>query len=290
VTRVVIFADEPDWHCNRLLAAFERRRATASILSLRSCGFRLGGDGSGVLIPGFEAGLPDVALVRNIPNGSFEQVTFRLSLLHSLRELGIPVVNDARAIERCVDKSMTSFLLHKAGIPTPHTLVAENAEAASSWRRAEGSDVVAKPLFGAQGRGLARIAPGEALPDAAAEPLRGVLYLQRYVGRERDWRDYRVFVVGGSAIAAMVRRGASWVTNVARGGVCEAVACSGKLAELAVAAARAVGAGYCGVDLIEDEARGLVVLEVNSMPAWQGLQGVAELDIADGIAAHVIGL
>jgi RimK family alpha-L-glutamate ligase len=290
VKRVVIFADEPDWHCSRLLAAFGRRHAAASIVSLRSCGFRLGGDGNGVLIPGFETGLPEVALVRNIPNGSFEQVTFRLSVLHALRELGIPVVNDARAIERCVDKSMTSFLLHKAGIPTPHTLVAEDTEAAASWRQAENSDVVAKPLFGAQGRGLTRIAPGEALPDAAAEPLRGVLYLQRYVGRERDWRDYRVFVVGDSAIAAMVRRGASWVTNVARGGVCEPVACTGRLAELAVAAAEAVGVGYCGVDLIEDGPRGLVVLEVNSMPAWQGLQGVAELDIADGIAAHVLEL
>ena len=290
MTRVVIFADEPDWHCRRLLAAFGRRRATASIVSLRSCGFRLGADGNGMLIPGFETGLPDLTLVRNIPNGSFEQVTFRLSLLHALRELGIPVVNDARAIERCVDKSMTSFLLHKAGIPTPHTLVIENAEAAASWRQAERSDVVAKPLFGAQGRGLARIAPGEPLPDAAAEPLRGVLYLQRYVGPERDWRDYRVFVVGGSAIAAMVRRGTSWVTNVARGGVCEAAACSGELAELAVAAAGAVGARYCGVDIIEVGARGLVVLEVNSMPAWQGLQGVTNLDIADGIAAHVLEL
>jgi tetrahydromethanopterin:alpha-L-glutamate ligase len=290
VTRVAIFADDPDWHCRRLLAAFDKRRASASVLSLRRCAFRLGGDGDGVIIPGFETGLPDMALVRNIPNGSFEQVTFRLSLLHALRELRIPVVNDARAIERCVDKSMTSFLLHKAGIPTPHTLAAEDAEAAASWRQAQDSDVVAKPLFGAQGRGLARIAPGEALPDAAAEPLRGVLYLQRYVGRDRDWRDYRVFVVGGIAVAAMLRRGASWVTNVARGGVCEPVACSGELAELAVAAAGAVGAGYCGVDLIDDEARRPVVLEVNSMPAWKGLQGVTDVDIADRIAAHVLGL
>jgi RimK family alpha-L-glutamate ligase len=288
VTRVVVFSDESDWHCRRLLAAFERRCARASIVSLRHCGFRLGGDGTGIAVPGFDAGTPDAALVRNIPTGSFEQVTFRLSLLHALRELGVPVVNDARAIERCVDKSMTSFLLHRAGIPTPHTVVTEDGETAASWRRTQDADVIAKPLFGAQGRGLARIAPGDALPDAAAEPLRGVLYLQRYVGRQRDWRDYRVFVVGGRAIAAMVRHGASWVTNVARGGVCEAVPCSGKLAALAAAAASAVGAIYCGVDLIEDEARGLVVLEVNSMPAWKGLQGVADVDIADRIAAHVL--
>ncbi len=290
MTRVVIFADEPDWHCRRLLAAFERRHATTSVVSLRQCGFELGNGGTGVVIPGFETNLPDAALVRNIPNGSFEQVTFRLSILHALRELGMPVANDARAIERCVDKSMTSFLVHRAGIPTPQTLVSEDAARAASWRETQAVEVVAKPLFGAQGRGLARIAPGAPLPEAAAEPNRGVLYLQRYVGRESHWRDYRVFVVGGEAVAAMVRHGASWVTNVARGGLCEAAPCSGKLADLAVAAAGAVGAAYCGVDLIEDASRGLVVLEVNSMPAWKGLQSVAEVDIADRIAAHVLEL
>ncbi len=128
------------------------------------------------------------------------------------------------------------------------------------------------------------------MSEAAGEPFRGVLYLQRYVGRERDWRDYRVFVVGDKALAAMVRHGANWVTNVARGGVCEPAPCTGKLAELAVAAAGAVGAAYCGVDLIEDETRGLVVLEVNSMPAWKGLQGVTDVDLADRIAAHVLEL
>ena len=211
-------------------------------------------------------------------------------LLHALRELGVPVMNDARAIERCVDKSMTSFLLHHAGIPTPGTLVSEDPDLAASWQRMQAHDIIAKPLFGAQGRGLERLGRDAALPDAAREPFRGILYLQRYVGRERDWRDYRVFVVGDNALAAMGRRGANWITNVARGGVCEPVPCTGKLAELAVAAAGAVGASYCGVDLIEDEARGLVVLEVNSMPAWKGLQGVTDVDIADRIAAHVLEL
>src|SRR5262249_32770899 len=89
VTRVIIFVDEPDWHCRRLLAAFERRQSTASVVSLRRCGFQLGNEGAGVAIPGFETGLPDAVLVRNIPTGSFEQITFRLSILHALRELGV---------------------------------------------------------------------------------------------------------------------------------------------------------------------------------------------------------
>ncbi len=284
--RIVLFADDPDWHSRRLGAACARRGATVIVESLRRCRFDLAAKRPGVVIPALEGGLPDAVIVRSIPSGTFEQVTFRLSLLHALRELGIRVINDARAIERCVDKSMTSFLLHHAGIPTPETLVTEEADGAAPWREAEAADVVAKPLFGAQGRGLRRIAPDAALPDPAE--LSGVLYLQRYVGRQSAWRDFRVFVVGDEPVAAMMRSGASWITNVARGGICERVRCEGRLAELAVAASRAVGAGYSGVDLIEDASGALAVLEVNSMPAWKGLQSVAETDIADAIARHAL--
>ncbi len=284
--RIVLFAEEPDWHCRRLIRACLRRGARVTVTSLRHCKFRIGGGAAGVDIPDFDSTLPDVALVRTIPNGSFEQVTLRLALLHALQALGVRVVNDARAIERCVDKSMTSFLLHHAGIPTPATLVAEDPAAAAAWQAMQDGDLVAKPLFGAQGRGLRRIAAGAALPNP--EELAGVLYLQRYVGRASEWRDFRVFVVGGSPVAAMMRRGASWITNVARGGACEKVRCEGRLAELALAAARAVGADYCGVDLIENASGELVVLEVNSMPAWKGLQNVADVDIAEAIANHVV--
>ena len=287
--RVAIFAEDPDWHCRRLVAAFRRHGAEIVTESLRSCRFHIADGSAAVEIPGLGGDLPDIAFVRSIPNGSFEQVTFRLSLLHALSELGIRVVNTARAIERCVDKSMTSFLLARAGIPTPATLVTEAADSAASWRENQNCDVVAKPLFGAQGRGLRRIDGSTALPDPA-DGLNGVLYLQHYVGRDSEWRDFRVFVVGDSAVAAMARRGASWITNVARGGTCEPAAVEGRLGVLAVAASRAVGTAYCGVDLIENAQGELVVLEVNSMPAWKGLQGVAEIDIADRIARHVVAL
>jgi RimK family alpha-L-glutamate ligase len=284
--KLVIFAEDPDWHCRRLAAACAKRGASVAIEALRACRFRPGEPGPGIEIPALDGAIPDAVIVRAIPNGSFEQVTFRLSLLHALRELGVAVVNDARAIERCVDKSMTSFLLHKAGIPTPATLVAEDRGAASAWRARQPGDLIAKPLFGAQGRGLRRLRAEEPLPDA--EATAGVYYLQRYVGRDKDWHDFRVFVVGGQPVAAMRRQGVSWITNVAQGGTCERAACRGPLAELASAASRAVGAAYAGVDLIESEDGALMVLEVNSMPAWKGLQSVADIDIAAAIAAHVV--
>src|SRR5260221_260775 len=196
---------------------------------------------------------------------------------------------DRRGAARPVVRHRLSILLALAGIWTPATWVTEAADAAASWRENQNCDVVAKPLFGAQGRGLRRIDGSTSLPDPA-DGLNGVLYLQHYVGRDSEWRDFRVFVVGDSAVAAMARRGASWVTNVARRGTCEPAAVEGRLGALAVAAGRAVGTTYCGVDLIENAQGELVVLEVKSMPALKGLQGVAEIDIADRIARHVVAL
>src|SRR5215470_14575619 len=131
--RIAILVDRrEDWHARQLRAAFRRRGADPVLLSLAACGFSL-----------------DTA-------GSFEQVTMRLGVLHALREAGVPVANDARAIERCVDKSMTSFLLHRAGLPTPPTWTTEEPAAAAALVAREagpGRPLVLKPLFGSQGRG-----------------------------------------------------------------------------------------------------------------------------------------
>jgi tetrahydromethanopterin:alpha-L-glutamate ligase len=284
--RIAIFVDEPDWHTRRLAASIAELGAQATVLSLSACAFVLGAGGSGMALPGFDDALPDAALVRTIAGGSFEQVTLRLGILHALAAAGVPVINDARAIERCVDKSMTSFLLHRAGIPMPPTFAGESETQAAQWLASLPDERVAKPLFGSQGRGLVRLGPGDALPPA--DIYAGVRYLQRFAGRERDWRDFRVMVVGKEPAAAMLRHGSTWITNVRRGARCEAVAPTGDLAALSLAAVAAVGADYAGVDLIEDRSGALLVLEVNSMPAWKGLQSVAPRDIASLLARYVL--
>jgi RimK family alpha-L-glutamate ligase len=287
--RVVIFVDDADWHTRRLKRAFMAQGVEAVSLSLRECGFAVGGSGQGLRLSGFADALPDGVFVRTISAGSFEQVTMRLGVLHALRELGVPVHNDARAVERCVDKSMTSFLLHKQGIPTPATWSIESMAEARRVVRAEARPerpLVLKPLFGSQGRGLQLVAGLATLPPA--EEVAGVYYLQQFIrGRAAGWRDWRVFVVGGRAIAAMIRHGKHWRTNASQGARCEGVPAMGELASLATAAAAAVGADYAGVDIIQDADDRYLVLEVNSMPAWAALQRVTAVDIAGALAAHL---
>jgi len=283
--RIAILVDRAEWHARRLIAAFAKRGVEAVAVPMQSCGFAIG-EPEGIVIPGFEAALPDGIFVRCIPGGSFEQVTLRLGLLHALDHLGVPLCNDARAIERCVDKSMTSFLMNQAGVATPPTWVCEqDARAAAVVEReaALGHRVVLKPLFGSQGKGLQLLDRAADLPPA--EELAGVYYLQRYVGSDGPgWRDWRVLVAADSVIAAMMRHGKGWITNVKQGATCEAVEPDAELAALALAAVRAVGAGYAGVDVIRDRTGRYQVLEVNSMPAWSGIQGVSAVDITQAIA------
>ncbi len=117
---------------------------------------------------------------------------------------------------------------------------------------------------------------------------RYVYYLQEYIPHD-DW-DIRVFVLGERVLAAMARRGNGWKTNVAQGARSETLALDPALAELALAAARLVGADYAGVDLLCDRQDRPFVLEVNSIPGWRGLQSTVAFDVAAAIAEHVLGL
>ena len=110
---IVMFGDGKDWHGRSLGRAFKRRGITPLIVPLNACGFSTE-TATGLAIPGLGGRLPEGAFVRFVPGGSFEEVTLYLGVLHGLRELGVTVWNDARAIERCVDKSTTTFLLQRS--------------------------------------------------------------------------------------------------------------------------------------------------------------------------------
>lgn len=286
--RIVIFTDEPGWHGRKLRQAFSARGHEGVYVSLTDCRLELAAQPGGVMIPGFERRLPHGVFVRGVPGGTLEQVILRLDILHALREMGVAVYNDGRAIERTVDKAMTTLLLRRAGLPTPETWVCESepqARAIVIGELARGRRLVAKPLFGSQGEGLCRIDRVDDLD--ALEGMAGVFYLQAFQEKATaEWSDVRVFVVNGKAIAAMHRISGHWITNRAQGGRCQALMPDETLAGLAEAATRAVDIDYAGVDLIPLAGGGYTVIEVNSIPAWQGLQSVTNVDIASCLADH----
>lgn len=301
--RVAILTDETGWHTRQLQAALRRRGAVGRCVDLADCQFDTTASWHGLVMPGHGRALPDAAIVRGIAGGSFEQVTKRLGVLHALRDLGVPVYNDAQAIERSVDKSMTSLLLHAAGIPTPPTWVTESAAQAQRIAIREGAAghaLVLKPLFGSQGKGLQRV--GEV--DGVHHPLPaletgfgGLAYLQRFVPPLRGQADepgfdWRVMVVGGRAVTAMRRVSRHWVHNVAQGARCEPQALTVPLAALAERAASALALDYAGVDIMPIDSdtgdSAMQVIEVNGVAAWHGLQRVTDFNIAAALVDDLL--
>lgn len=288
--RIAIITDDPGWHGKQLCRAFAERGCAADYVSLTGCRLQVSDNELPVVIPGYEDALPDAVFVRGVPGGSLEEVVFYLDVLHALKILGVPVYNDGRAIEASVDKGMTSFLLQYAGLPTPMTWVLRDREQALAIAEQElsgGHYLISKPLFGSQGEGIRRIEKSTDLLWLTSS--RGIYYLQRFVECDGDgYSDVRVFVINGEAVAAMRRRGISWLNNVARGASCETIDLHSELAELAIKATATLNMDYAGVDIIQDADGRHVVIEVNSVPAWKGLQSVCSIDIASALANDLV--
>ncbi len=230
----------------------------------------------------------DTVLARIIPNGSLEQIIYRVDALHWMEDVGVRVINSPRVIERTVDKFYTSALLERAGLRTPETIVCERFDdAMAAFRQLR--DVIVKPLFGSMGLGLVRVNDDDVAwrTFRAIEQIRGVFYLQRYI--DHDGLDIRAFVVSERVFGSIERSAPTWRTNVSRGGAARPYALSARETEMALTAARVVGAGYAGVDLLPGKDGHVYALEVNGIPGWRGLQEATGLDVAGAIVDLALG-
>lgn len=279
--RLAILSSGTGWHVADLMRAARQLGHDAALLDFRK------------LTAGVAVGSPplaeyDAVIVRTMPPGSLEQVVFRMDLLGRVQERGAVVLNAPRSLEAAIDKYLTTARLHEAGLPVPPTVVCQHADAALEAFETLGRDVIVKPLFGSEGRGMMRIDDVELAWRAfrTLERTGAVMYLQQTV-RHPGW-DLRVFVLGGRVLAGMRRYAKEgWRTNVAQGGSTEHVRVSDDEADLALRAASLIGAEAAGVDLLPGPAGEWYVLEVNAVPGWRALAPVTGVDVASAIVRHV---
>jgi RimK family alpha-L-glutamate ligase len=289
VKHLTILAARQGWHTDELCRAVAARGARAEVLPYESLVGRLGCRHTHARPFATHS---DAVLARIIPNGSLEQIIYRVDALHWLEDSGIPVMNSPRAIERSVDKFYTSALLQGAGLTTPETVVCERSEDAMA-AFTEMRDVIVKPLFGSMGLGMVRVSDQDTAWRVfrAIESIRGVYYVQRTI--PHDGRDIRAFVVGHRVIAAMERRaapaGPEWRTNFSRGGQATPFTLPDEWRDLALSAARAIDADYAGVDLLPSSDGPVYVLEVNGIPGWRGVQSATGVDVAGAIVDQLMG-
>jgi RimK family alpha-L-glutamate ligase len=276
---IAVLGAENSWYFRDL------HRAAAGAHRLTSVAFErlaalVTAEGGQVVSGGDDLAAYDAVLVRTMPPGSLEQVVLRMDLLGQLERSGTLVVNPPRAIEVAVDKYLATAKLQQAGLTVPRTAVCQTVDDALDRFRAFGGDVVVKPLFGAEGRGIARIGD-EALMLRAAKlltDLGAVVYLQEFV--DHKGQDYRLLVVGERVFGMRRINRDDWRTNVSRGATTAALPVDDNLAEIARRAARATGTRLAGVDLLPAKDGTLYVIEVNAVPGWRALQRTLNIDIA----------
>jgi len=201
-----------------------------------------------------------------------------------LEFLDVPVINEYEVARICGNKLFMSLLLKKHGVPTPKTYFSFSADAARENLEKVGYPLVLKPVIGSWGRGVMPIKDKDTM-DAIFEireltdgPHDRIFYLQELI--KRPPRDIRVITVGDQAIAAMYRKSTGgFKTNIALGADPEICQMTNEIEELCVKASKAVGGGILGVDLMEDEKKGMVVHEVNNTVEFKGLAKVTKKNI-----------
>ena len=215
-----------------------------------------------------------------------------LAVLHVLEHWGIRVYNPAGVTATCNDKLLTTLALLHAGIPTPRTLLAFDAQVTIQGSEMLGYPVVFKPVNGSWGRLLARINDRDAAEavlehqETLGSYQHHVHYVQEYI--TKPLRDIRAFVVGERTICAIYRTSEHWVTNTARGAVASNCPVTPELDSLCVRAAQAVGGGILAIDVLEDPQRGLLVNEINATMEFRNSIAPTGVDIPNEMLDYVL--
>ncbi len=219
--------------------------------------------------------------------GSFRYANLLSALTSMLSPVSyLPIYSSAFTVAH--DKLLTQLRLHAANIPMPKTFLTSNISAAKNILKKMNYPIIMKFPSGTQGKGVMFAdskASALSILDALAV-LKQPVIIQEYV--ETNSTDIRAVVVGEKVIAAYKRVAAIGEkrANIHQGGVGEMIILDAKTKKIAIAAAKAIKAEICGVDILEG-AKGPVVLEVNISPGLQGVTKCTKIDVADEIAKYI---
>ena len=187
--KIALLAQPGSWYSRELTrAAVERGHRQPAVRFPKLVG-SVGGHDRGLAVDGDDLLSYDAVIVRTMPPGSLEQVVYRMDALWRLAAAGVVVLNPPKALECAVDKYLALVRLESAGLTVPATIVCENAEAALEAFDHLGGDVVVKPIFGSEGRGIVRVSDPRPrpphVPHAGTDSGRAV---RAAVHRERRFR------------------------------------------------------------------------------------------------------
>lgn len=270
----------------RLIEAARQRGHTVRVLDPLRCYMRIAANGfqlhyKGKSLAGYDAVIPRIGA---------SITRYGTAVLRQFELMGTYTPNPSDAILRARDKLRAHQLLAAQGIDLPVTVFGDNPDDTQDLLSMLGPPPhVIKLNEGAQGAGV-MLTEKPSASRSVVEALRGLyasFVVQEFIA-EADGADLRCFVVGDEVVASMRRQApeGDFRSNLHRGGTALRVDATGEEKAVAIRAARVLGLGVAGVDLIRSQ-RGPLVLEVNSTPGLEGIEGVCGVDVAGCIIAHL---
>ncbi len=270
----------------RLIEAGKERGHEVKVIDVLRCYMNINSDQPSIHFKGEDL----VGFNAIIPRIGASVTFYGCAVLRQFEMMGVYPVNESVAITRSRDKLRSLQLLSRKGIGMPVTGFASKPDDVKDLLdMVGGAPVVIKLLEGTQGIGVV-LAETRKAAESVIEAFMGLkanIMVQEYI-KEAGGADIRCFVIGDRVIAAMKRQGAEgeFRSNLHRGGQASLVRITPEERKTAIDAAKAMGLGVAGVDLLRSS-RGPLVMEVNSSPGLEGIETATGKDIAGMIIQHI---
>ena len=282
--KLIILTDKNGWHCKQLKNSAEKKGFDVYIENLKNLSLHIENNDHHVLDSKNQKIAFSNIFVRYVPGGSLEEIVHYLNILRSLRMNGCNVINTATQIEKTVDKSLTSLILRDNNISTPDTWVFRGDDQLYEKvdKLLKKNILIYKPLFGSQGENIVKIKNIDDLKKI--DNSTNIYYLQKFI-ETKPSHDYRVLVISNTKnrkMYSMARYGKTFINNVSAGGECTPIALGKEIIEKSIQVSKLFQIPFCGIDLIKEREK-IYVIEINSVPAWRGLQSITKDNISESI-------
>ncbi len=279
--RIGVLASNPELYSNRrIIEAGEMRGHEMHFLNIKECYMKLDATNpeihyrGGRVLNNFDAVIPRIR-----PSMTF----YGCALTRQFEALKVYCLNSAAAITQSRDKLFSLQLLLNHGVDIPTTGFANSPlDTNDLIQMVGGSPLIVKLLEGTQGKGVVLAETKKAAESVinAFKSLNANILVQEFI-KEANGKDLRLFVVDGKVVAAMQREAApgEFRANIHMGGTASVVKVTAEEKKIAIRAAKAMDLRVAGVDIIRSS-KGPLLLEVNSSPGLEGIEGATHKDIA----------
>lgn len=286
--KIALLASNPDLYSNkRIIEAAEKRGHTIDFLAIKNCYMDITSRKPEIHYRGGEVLKKyDAVIPRIRPSATF----YGTAVLRQFGEQGSFLLNGPVAITRSRDKLRTLQILSGHDVNIPKTAFADSPQDTKDMLQlVGGAPVIIKLLEGTQGVGVVLAETNKAAESVinAFKSLKANILVQEFVKESRGI-DLRCFVVGDKVVAAMERHAAEgeFRANIHLGGTAHKVRITPEERKAALAAAKAVELKVAGVDIIRSDS-GPKILEINSSPGLEGVEGATKIDIAGMMIEYI---